>query len=70
MQTYEYKVKVTTQKSFSEEAIGKWLTDLSARRWRLITSTYFGGGILWVFGRELVFDAPQDPENLDENSPS
>lgn len=70
MQNYEYKVKVTTAATFSEDEISAWLNATTGKGWRLISSTFFGQGMMWIFGRERVFGAPEDPEVLDENSES
>jgi len=62
----EHKVKVTTQSAFTENEITDWLDKVSSLGWDLVTATFFGSGMMWIFRREAGGAWGENAEDLDE----
>lgn len=63
----EYKVKVTTDTEFSEQQIQDWLNKAADKGWELVSDTFFGSGILWVFSRNVIPGRTEDTDDIEGN---
>lgn len=63
----EYKVKVTTDSQFSENKIQDWLNGAAELGWELVSATFFGAGVLWVFRRDDSDTPYQDLDGPSQN---
>lgn len=66
---YEHKVRVTTEPAFTETKIASWLDDVGAKGWELVSTLFFGKGVIWIFRRTIIDGRPEDPDTIDENAP-
>lgn len=63
----KYRVKVTTDPQFTEQKIQSWLNGIAELGWELVSTTFFGQGVLWVFCRDSDEGDDQDLDVHSEN---